>query len=92
MGRVMLLPEGTRMRNYILVALIGFMAGAFLFFLKGHQAYVLDILPWALLLLCPVLHLFMHRGHRKDGVHKGHGVHGGGEASPERLGMDDGQG
>jgi hypothetical protein len=64
------------MRTYTWVALSGFMAGAALFLWKEHQAYVLDVLPWALLLLCPVLHLFMHRGHRKDGVHRGHGDHG----------------
>jgi hypothetical protein len=85
-------PEVTPMRNSIWVGLFGFMAGAALFFWKEHQAYVLDVLPWALLLLCPILHIFMHRGHGKRGVPRDHGDHGGGEVSPGRLEMDDGQG
>jgi len=77
------------MRNYILVGLFGFMAGTALFLLKEHQAYVLDVLPWALLLLCPVLHLFMHRGHGKHGVHRGHGDQGDGEVSPGMHDMEE---
>jgi hypothetical protein len=80
------------MRNTVWIGILGFVAGAALFFLKEHQAYVLDFLPWALLLLCPILHLFMHRGHRKGGDHGTHGDRGGGEVSPERLGINDGQG
>ncbi len=80
------------MKNYTWVALFGFMAGAALFLLKEHQAYVLDYLPWALLILCPVLHLFMHRGHGKHGVHRGHGDQEGGRVSPGSHDMDKGQG
>ncbi len=79
------------MKNYTWVALFGFMAGAAIFLLKEHQAYILDVLPWALLLLCPVLHLFMHRGHGRHGVHGGHGDQGGG-VSPGSHDMDKGQG
>jgi hypothetical protein len=56
------------MKTYAWVALFGFIVGAVLFLLREHQAYILDILPWAILLLCPVLHIFMHRGHGKHGV------------------------
>jgi hypothetical protein len=28
-----------------------------------HTAHFFGILPYALLLLCPLLHLFMHSGH-----------------------------
>ena len=80
------------MRNTIWIGMLGFVAGAALFFLKEHQAYVLDVLPWALLLLCPIFHFFMHRGHRKGGVHRAQGDQGGAEVSPGRLGMDDRQG
>ena len=80
------------MRNTIWIGMLGFVAGAALFFLKEHQAYVLDVLPWALLLLCPILHIFMHRGHRKEGVHRTQEDRGGKDASPGRLGMDDGHG
>ena len=34
-----------------------------------HQAHILSALPYLILLLCPLMHLFMHHdhgGHRKD--------------------------
>jgi hypothetical protein len=34
---------------------------------------LLGALPYVLLLLCPIVHLFMHRGH---GGHDGHPSHG----------------
>ena len=79
------------MRNVTWVGLFGFMAGAALFLWKEHQAYILDVLPWVLILLCPVIHLFMHRGHGKHGVHRGHGDQGGGGVSPGSHDMDKGQ-
>ncbi len=32
-----------------------------------HRSHVLDWLPWALLAACPLVHLFMHRGHGHSG-------------------------
>lgn len=32
----------------------------------AHQAHVLAVLPILILLLCPLMHVFMHRGHRHD--------------------------
>lgn len=52
------------------LVLLAFLAIAAFFLLTEHTAHVFGILPYALLLLCPVLHLFMHRGH---GDHSGHG-------------------
>jgi hypothetical protein len=43
--------------------LIGFLAIAAFFLLMEHRAHLLGILPWLLLLACPLMHLFMHRGH-----------------------------
>ena len=80
------------MRNTAWIGMLGFVAGAALFFLKERQAYVLDVLPWALILLCPILHFFMHRGHRKGGAHGAQGDQGGKNVPPGRFGMDDGQG
>jgi hypothetical protein len=35
-----------------------------LFFLwEEHEAHILGALPWLLFLTCPLIHLFMHRGH-----------------------------
>ncbi|MCB9540056.1 MAG: DUF2933 domain-containing protein [Myxococcales bacterium] len=35
-----------------------------------HEAHILGALPYLILLACPLIHIFMHRGH-------GHGGHGG---------------
>lgn len=28
-----------------------------------HRVHLLEALPWLILLLCPLMHLFMHHGH-----------------------------
>jgi hypothetical protein len=45
-------------------------AGFFLW--EEHRAHLLGALPYVLLLVCPVVHMFMHRGH---GGHGGHHTH-----------------
>ncbi len=52
------------------LVLFGFLviAGALLF--TEHRAHVLGALIYLPLLLCPLMHLFMHHGH---GGHRGHG-------------------
>ncbi len=42
---------------------IGFLAFAMLLLLTEHRAHVLGILPYLILLACPLMHLFMHHGH-----------------------------
>ncbi|HSL98683.1 MAG TPA: DUF2933 domain-containing protein [Candidatus Limnocylindria bacterium] len=59
------------------IALVGFLAAATFLLWEEHQAHILGALPWVLLLLCPILHLFMHRGHNGHGSHDGHGGAGG---------------
>lgn len=46
-----------------------FLAIAAFFLLSEHRAHTLGVLPFLLLLACPLLHVFMHRGH---GGHGGH--------------------
>jgi len=46
-------------------AFLGFLAIAAFFLITEHQAHVLGALPLLLLLLCPLLHLFGHGGHRQ---------------------------
>lgn len=46
------------------IALLGFLAIAGFFLLTEHWAHVFGILPFVLLLLCPLLHLFGHGGHK----------------------------
>ena len=55
------------------LALIGFALIAAFFLLTEHTAHVLGILPYLLLLACPLLHFFGHGGH-------------GGHGSDERAG------
>lgn len=66
-----------------LIALVGFLAIATYFLWEEHQVHILGALPWVLLLLCPFLHFFMHRGH---GGHEGHGSHDGHGGSGGRAG------
>jgi hypothetical protein len=49
---------------------LGFVLIAGYFLLTEHRAHVVQILPFALLLACPLLHMFHGQG--------GHGGHGGG--------------
>ena len=55
------------------LVLIAFLAIAVFFLWQEHRAHLLGVLPYLLLLACPLLHVFMHRGH---GGHGGHGDHG----------------
>jgi hypothetical protein len=45
------------------VALFVFLGIAAFFLFTEHTAHVLGVLPYVLLLACPLMHLFMHRGH-----------------------------
>lgn len=45
---------------------LGFAAIAGFFLWEEHKVHILGVLPYALLLLCPLMHLF----------HGGHGDHG----------------
>lgn len=57
-------PEGFSLKSRAGLALIGFLiiAGALLF--TEHRAHVLGLLVWLPILACPLMHLFMHHGHR----------------------------
>ena len=55
------------------VVLLAFLAIAAFFLIREHTAHVLGILPYLLLLACPLLHLFMHGGHGGHGDHQGGG-------------------
>lgn len=54
---------------------LGFLAIAAFFLITEHTAHFFGILPFALLLLCPLLHLFMHGGHGDHGSHADHQSH-----------------
>jgi hypothetical protein len=49
-------------------ALCAFLVVAAFFLWTEHRAHLLGVLPYLFVLLCPLIHLFMHRG-----GHNGHG-------------------
>ena len=58
------------------LVLCGFLIIAAFFLFTEHRAHVFGILPFVLLLLCPILHFLMHGKHGGhgggDGGHTGH--------------------
>ncbi len=68
-----------RARNGRLLLLLLGMVGVYA--LIEHWAHALPYLPWLLILACPLMHVFMHRGHGRGhgghGSQGGHGSHGG---------------
>ena len=69
---------------------IAFAAIALLLIAYEHRVHVLGILPWLLILACPLMHLFMHHGHGGHGSHSGHGHagHGAGTNQPKKEADD----
>lgn len=63
-----------RIASPVFVVFLGFAAVGLFYLLTAHPAHVLDYLPFALLLLCPFLHLL-----------GGHGSHGGHADTPPRT-------
>ncbi len=61
-------PASThRIRGYAYWAAFGFLLIAGYFLLTEHRAHTINYLPYALLLLCPLMHLFHnHGGHHSD--------------------------
>lgn len=55
--------------------LLAFLAIAAFFLITEHTAHFFGLLPYALLLLCPLLHLFMHGGHGGHGNQSDHSQH-----------------
>jgi hypothetical protein len=58
------------------LVLMGFLLIAGFFILTEHTAHALGVLPYLLLLACPLLHLF-HGGHGGGTSHRGPGPHEG---------------
>jgi hypothetical protein len=67
----------TPLRLPLWLGFCAFAAIAVFFLWQEHRAHLLGALPWLLLLLCPVVHLFMHRGEgHGQGKHTEHGAGG----------------
>ena len=44
---------------------------AIYFLLMEHSEHIFPFLPYLILLLCPLMHVFMHGGHGKEETHHG---------------------
>jgi predicted tellurium resistance membrane protein TerC len=60
--------ERDKLTKFILFIFLGIIA---FFLIAEHLAHIIPVLPWLFLLMCPLMHLFMHGGH---------GGHGGGRS------------
>lgn len=56
-------PHGNGRESGINLVLVGFVLIAGFFLLTEHRAHVLGALPFVLVVLCPLMHLFGHGGH-----------------------------
>lgn len=61
---------------------LGFALVALFFLWEEHEAHILGLLPYLLVLACPLMHIFMHHGHR-------HGHHDGSHQSDKQASGDD---
>ena len=71
-------PSVSWLRSRAGIAFMVFLAVALYFLLTEHRAHVIQALPWVLVLLWAVMHLF-HRGHGGH-AHRG----GGSRTTPPR--------
>lgn len=58
--------SNSRAKNWSQWALIGFLAIAGFFLVTEHRAHLLGVLPYLLLLACPLLHVFHHGAHGRS--------------------------
>jgi hypothetical protein len=58
-------PAGSFWKSKSGLALIVFLAIALFYLYTEHRAHLFGALPYLLLLACPLMHVFMHRGHSK---------------------------
>jgi len=70
--------------------LVAFGAIAAFFLLAEHRAHVFGVLPYLLLLACPLMHLFGHGGHGGHG-HREHEAHATGDHSAHEHRDDKGK-
>lgn len=58
---------GNQWRRRSKIALYVFLGIVAFFLITEHLAHLIPVLPWLFLLLCPLMHLFMHGGHGGHG-------------------------
>ncbi|GAB1257091.1 DUF2933 domain-containing protein [Aurantivibrio plasticivorans] len=73
-------------------AAMGLIASVSYFVLMEHRQHFFQWLPFLIILLCPLMHIFMHGGHGHN--HGGHDDHNGSsenESEAYKRGLKDGQ-
>jgi hypothetical protein len=58
-------------RNFAIMLATAVAAAALFWLLREHWEHALGALPYLLFLACPLMHLFMHRGHGDHGHYQG---------------------
>lgn len=51
-------------RGFLIMLATAVAAGVAFYVLREHWAHALGLAPYLLFLACPLMHLFMHRGHK----------------------------
>lgn len=74
-------PQTSFWKSKAGIVTCGFLLLGAFYLLMEHWAHALGVLPYLLILACPLMHLFMHRGH---GGHGGHGHHESTKRTPDQ--------
>lgn len=64
--------QGSFLTSRAGLVMLGFLLIAGVLLFTEHRAHVFGALIWLPLLLCPLMHIFMHGGHGGHGGHAGH--------------------
>lgn len=73
------------------LAALVFIGAVTYFLLMEHREHLFQALPYLIFLLCPLMHLFMHRGNRHDGHHHPGGGSDEFDSEAYRRGFDEGR-
>jgi hypothetical protein len=65
--------QGSFLSSRAGLVLIAFLIIGGVLLFTEHRAHVLGVLIWLPLLACPLMHIFMHRGHGGHGHHASQG-------------------
>lgn len=58
------------LKQRVLLVFLAFAAMAVVLLWQDHHEHIIGLIPWLFLLACPLMHVFMHRGHGSHGRHE----------------------
>jgi hypothetical protein len=76
-------PNPNRTRGRANLVFLGFLLIGGFYLVSEHRAHLLGWLPLGLLLLCPLMHVFMHGGHSGHRPHAGRDQPGNPSSPPQ---------